>query len=297
MNVKNRNNIKINSVDIVISISMLVFAVLLVYPFWNIAIESFSPVSDMRMLSFRLFPSYLVTDAYSVVFKNRLILNTYLNTIIRTVAGTSLSLPFIIGIAYALSKKNLPFRNVITFIIMLTMFFSGGIIPTYILIRNLHMIDTLWSLILPGMLSAIHILIMRSFLMTLGNELEESAFIDGAGYFKVLMRIVIPLSKPVIATILLWNAVAHWNSWFDALLYINDNKKTVLQIVLRQILTKFSTDDLLTLLDVSNRGEVVASLESIRAATLVITILPILAIYPFAQKYFIKGVMLGSVKG
>jgi len=193
--------------------------------------------------------------------------------------------------AYPLSKKYLPNRKFWTIFIIVTMYFSGGIIPNYLLIvKYLQLKDTIWAMVLPPAVNAYPLLIVRNFFEAIPESLEESARIDGASDIRVLINIVLPLSKPVIATTALWSLVYHWNSWFDCMIYITDRSKVVLQMVLRQILIQGQIQDI---------GEVVTSAvnnETMKMATLVVSVIPIIAIYPFLQKYFVKGVMIGAVK-
>ena len=210
--------------------------------------------------------------------------------------GTLTTLLVTFTASYALSKRELPGRKFLTICFILTMFFSGGLIPTYLLIRNLGLMNTRWVLVVPVALNVYYIIITRNFLMTIDQSMEDSAIIDGAGYWTVLFRIMLPLSKPVMATIGLWAAVRHWNMWFDALIYIDEKGKQVLQLLIREMLKT---------LDLSELDEVGLDLQlqepippqSVQAVTILVTIGPIVMVYPFIQKYFVKGVMLGSVKG
>ena len=196
--------------------------------------------------------------------------------------------------AYALSKRYLPNRNFWTTILIITMFFSGGMVPEFLLIRSLGLRNTIWALVLPGAISAYNITIMRNFLMSLPDSLEESARIDGANDIQILYKIIFPLSLPILATVALWTAVGHWNAWFDSMIYITKPEKQVLQVTLRRIVLE-GTNQLVTMY-----GEEVnqkQTSETIKAAVTMVTTLPILMVYPFIQKYFVKGVMIGSVKG
>ena len=229
---------------------------------------------------------------------NRYIWLGYKNTLIRTVAGTVLQLFFTSMGAYVLSKKFFPHRTFWTFFIVFTMFFSGGLIPTYLVVKNLGLLDTYAAMILPGFISAYNMVIMRNYFQSLPEEIEESCLIDGAGRFRIFMQIVLPLSKPILATVALWLVVGHWNSWFDVLIYISDDTKFTLQIVLRRIIITGSKE----ILDTSaaaNAAEMesVVSSEGLKAACIFVTTLPILCAYPFVQKFFVKGIMIGSLKG
>ena len=197
--------------------------------------------------------------------------------------------------AYVLSRKNVLFNGVITFIIMFTMFFSGGMIPTYLLVNNLGLTNTYWALILPTAISTYNMIIMRTGFAAIPESLEESAKIDGASHFTILFKIVIPLAKPTMAVIVLYYAVACWNSWFNAMIYLQKRRDLQpLQLILRGILIENDTSNMQD----GNVGQDTESIaESIKYAVIVVATLPILAIYPFLQKYFIKGIMIGAVKG
>lgn len=289
---------KLSLFDILNVTGFILFSVLVIYPFWQTIVLSFSDANASSSLGVHLWPDRWITDAYEFVFSYGNIMKAYVNTIIRTVAGTILIVTFTVLAAYPLSKKELPYRNFFTIFFLIAMFFSGGIIPDYLLVKNLGLLDNSLSLILPSAVNVFFIIIMRNYFMTIDKGIEESAIIDGANYFQILTKIILPISKPVIATVALWAAVYHWNEWFHALVYIQDDAKTVLQIVVR---------DMLTAMDLSNNqnaqvggGGMSSSellLSNVRAATVIISIGPIVLIYPFVQKYFIKGIMIGSLKG
>jgi len=280
--------------DIFLYSCMVIFSIAIIYPFWNMFLLSFMNATEASTLGLHIWNKEWITDAYRFAFKDQLIIRAYANTIFKTLANTSLLLFFTLLTAYPLSKKNLPFRKVITIYFLITLFFSGGLIPYFLLIRSLGLFDNMLVLIVPGIISAFNIIIMRNFLMSLDVALEESAFIDGAGYFRILFQILMPVSKPVIATIALWTLVENWNSWYDALLYIRSDSKTVLQLILRRLLVGQSIliNQLAEL-----RGAQRIITVNVRAAITIVTIGPIVLAYPFLQKYFIKGIMLGSLKG
>ncbi|EKN65196.1 binding-protein-dependent transport system inner membrane protein [Neobacillus bataviensis LMG 21833] len=287
---------KISLFDILNVSGYILFSIIVLYPFWQTIVLSFSDAKASSSLGVHLWPDRWITDAYEYVFSYGNVMKAYVNTIIRTVAGTFLIVGFTILAAYPLSKKDLPFRNVFTVFFLIAMFFSGGMIPDYLLVKNLGLLDNSLSLILPSAVNVFFIIIMRNYFMTIDKGVEESAIIDGANYFQILMKIIIPISKPVIATVALWAAVYHWNEWFHALVYIQDDSKTVLQIVVR---------DMLTAMDMTQNAQMGGGgmstsqllLSNVRAATVIISIGPIVLIYPFVQKYFIKGIMIGSLKG
>ncbi|WP_136604436.1 carbohydrate ABC transporter permease [Paenibacillus dokdonensis] len=272
-----------------------VLSIAILYPFWQTVILSFSDPSSASSLGVHLWPEKWIPDAYRFVFSYQDIAAAYFNTILRTVIGTVIIVCTTLLVAYPLSKKDLPYRNYFTIFFLIAMFFSGGMIPEYLLIKNLGLLDNRLALILPGAVNVFSIIIMRNYLMTIEKGLEESALMDGAGYFTILTKIIVPLSKPVIATVALWAAVGHWNAWFDAMIYIRDPSKTVLQMVVRQMMVDMD----LSQTQFGGGGMTNANLllSNVRAATVMISIGPIILIYPFAQKYFIKGIMIGSLKG
>ena len=201
--------------------------------------------------------------------------------------------------AYVLSKKFFPHRTFWTLFFVFTMFFSGGLIPNYLLVKELGLLNTYTSMILPGLISAYNMVIIRNYFQSIPEDIEESCLIDGAGRFRIFLQFILPLSKPILATVALWLAVGHWNSWFDVLLYIQeDTNKFTLQIILRRIILTGSKE----ILDTSaaaNAAEMesIVSSEGLKAACIYVTTLPILCAYPFVQKFFVKGIMIGSLKG
>lgn len=264
------------------------------YPFLYILSISLSTAAEASREGFHLYPRAVSFASYRMVLNNPAILSGFMNTLLRTVMGTVITLFATCLAAYPLSRKEMPHRSMFTFIILFTMLFAGGMVPKYLLIKKLGLINTVWSLILPMMVTAFNVIIVKNFFQSLPESLAESAKIDGAGEFTILTRIYMPLSKPVLATVALWTAVMHWNSWFDALLYITDEKKQVLQVMLQRIVIESSTQ--LMELGVTDASVVQFTAETIKAATIIVTILPIICVYPFLQKYFVKGVLLGGVK-
>lgn len=275
---------------------MVIFAFLVIYPFWDLFLLSFSDQLGSSSLGFKFWNSSWHTDAYSFIFKNNKIYIAYYNTIYRTVIGTVLSLIVVLLAAYPLSKKNLPFRNYITIFFLIPMFFSGGLIPTYLLIRSLNLLDKRWVLIIPTLMNIFNMIIVRNFIMAMDNELEEAAHIDGASYFTILWVIVAPLSKAVLATVALWTMVGHWNSWFDALIYTRRENLIVLQILVRRMIM-MQIDDTQSLQAFERMRQTRIPTAAVRASTIIVTIGPIVVAYPFLQKHFVKGIMIGSLKG
>lgn len=278
---------------IIVFISLFCISVL--YPFIHVLAVSLSTPSEAMRPGIHLYPKEFSWAAYEQAIQTKGIWLGYYNTIFRTVVGTLLSLLTMTMGAYALSKKYLPHRTFYTLFIVVTMFFSGGLIPMFLLVKNLGLYDTSWALIIPGLINTFYMLIMRNFFLGMPQELEDSAKMDGAHDFQILFRIILPISKPILATIGLWLAVHYWNEWFQGLIYIQDQSKLVLQIYLRRLIVENSDLEMRQLMDQASDQEVVA--ESLKAAVLMIATLPILVVYPFIQKYFVKGALVGSIKG
>lgn len=277
-------------------IFMLCMIVITLYPLLYVVFASMSDSNElMKHSGLLLKPVGFSWAAYKAVFKNPNILQGYKNTIIVLISSVTVSMFLTCLAAYVLSRKNVLFNGVITFIIMFTMFFSGGMIPTYLLVNNLGLTNTYWALILPTAISTYNMIIMRTGFAAIPDSLEESAKIDGANHFTILFKIVIPLAKPTMAVIVLYYAVACWNSWFNAMIYLQKRRDLQpLQLILRGILIENDTSNMQD----GNVGQDTESIaESIKYAVIVVATLPILAIYPFLQKYFIKGIMIGAVKG
>ncbi len=271
---------------------MVVLCVTTLYPFLFLLASSFSSL-DMAANGLSLMPRGFTWENYRRVLGNPLIGIGYRNTIVRTALGTGLSLLVTFALAYPLSKKTFPNKNFWTGLIVFTMFFSGGLIPTYLLVTKLHLRDTVWALVLPELVSAYNFVIVRNYMQTIPVSLEESARIDGANDIVILFRIILPVCKPIIATIALWVAVWHWNAWFDSMIYISSAGGQVIQLVMRRIVLEGS-DEMTQMLA---RATEVMTPEGLKAATIIVTTLPILCVYPSIQKYFVKGVMMGSLKG
>ena len=277
-------------------ILMFVLMVVTLYPLLYVLFASLSDASKLMQHSGLLFkPLGLNLSSYKIVIQDRQILSGYMNTIIVVVAGVLISMVLTIIGVYTLSRKNLYWGKMISMIVIIPMFFSGGLIPFYLLVKNLGMLDSLWALILPTALSTYNMMIMRTALAGVPKALEEAAEIDGANPLVVLFRILIPLTIPTIAVLILYYAVANWNSWFNAMLFLPKAKeKWPLQLVLRNLLIQNQTDDLTSGVAAADKFSVS---ETIKYATIIVSTLPILCLYPFLQKYFLKGVMVGSVKG
>lgn len=278
------------------TVFLSLLALVMLYPFWETVVVSLMPPDQAVSWGLKVFPRTVRWEAYKVAFSSKLIRYGYANTVLRTVVGTAITVFLSFCTAYPLAKRQLPARGLLTTFYIIPMFFQGGLIPSYLLVRSLGMLNTRWALIVPVLLGTYNVLIMRNFIMSIPESVEESATIDGASFFRILMALIIPLSVPIMATIALWVAVNHWNAWFDAMIYIRDETKTVLQLVLRRVLIDQDTTAMGESSDSVTRGEAVVPV-SVQAATVIISIGPILLSYPFAQRYFVKGIMVGSLKG
>jgi putative aldouronate transport system permease protein len=272
---------------------MLVLCAVTLYPFLYVAFASFSDATSLlQHRGIMLRPAGFDLSAYKAVFLNPMIMKGYENTLIYVVLGTTINLLMTAIGAYVLSRPNLYFKNIIMFFIVVTMVFHGGLIPSYLLVYNLGMMNTMWAVLIPGAINTFNMIIMRTSFQGIPVSLEESARIDGAGDWKILFRIVIPLSMPVIAVMILWYAVGHWNSYFSALIYLRNREAYPLQLVLREILISNDTDSMMT----GGGDDKYAIGETIKYAAIMVSTLPIICLYPFLQKYFVQGVLIGAIK-
>jgi len=278
--------------DIAIAIIMILVGFATLYPFWYLLSLSMTS-SSVPNTEIYLIPPKFDFTAYWRVLTNPDIGIGFYNTIYRTVFGTAMTVAATVLLAYPLSKKDMPFKTLITGLIVFTMYFSGGLIPTYLLVRDLGLMENRLALMLPGLISAFHLIIVRNFFAGLPDALEESAKLDGANDFVILFRIIMPLSMAIIATLTLWTAVGHWNAWFDALVYVQNSQKQVLQNVMRRIVLEGIGNDIAGI----DETTVYINPENLKAATIMVTTIPIIMVYPFLQKYFVKGVLVGSLKG
>ncbi len=269
---------------------LLAFSACVVLPFLNIISVSFSDKQAVLSGKVTLWPVGFNTSSYAKVMQNDYFFRAYGNTLFVVAVGTSLSMLLTIMAAFIISRPDLPGKKIITFAITLTMWFSGGMIPLFLVIRKIGLYDSLFALILPSAVSAYNVVVMRSFFDTLPPSLEESAQLDGANDVIVLFKILTPLCLPSIATVTLWVAVAYWNAYTPALLYLSTRSKFTLQLVLRDIVFNNTIAQYMD-------GTVDVVSESLIYANIILTMLPIMLLYPFLQKYFIKGVMIGAVKG
>jgi putative aldouronate transport system permease protein len=273
---------------------LILCSLITLFPFVYILATSLAPLSQVLRGGLILWPEGITWDAYYTILTNRLFVGSLWITVIITVVGTFVNLLFTSFMAYPLAKKRLKGRSVILFLVLFTMLFSGGIIPSYLIVKSLGLLNSVWSLILPGAISAFNLIIMKNFFQSIPEELEESARIDGCKNLGVLFRIVLPLSMPALATFTLFYAVGHWNSFFSAVLYITKSNLWPIQVVLRQMIIQGSTQEFQEAL-ANTEKQILPG--TIKMAAIMVATIPILFVYPFLQKHFAKGVLLGSVKG
>lgn len=281
---------------LLVSIILIAVTAFISYTLLFVLSASFSDPDLVLKGKVVLLPKGFTLNAYAEVFKNAKIWQGYLNTIILTVVGTVVNVAMTLIAAYPLSRKDLPARNIVTLFFVFTMYFSGGLVPTYLLVRSLGIVDSVWVLVLPGAIAVYNLIVARTFFeSSIPVEIYEAADIDGCGNMAMFWRIVLPLSPAIIAILILYYAVAHWNSFFSALIYIRSAEKYPLQLILREILLMNQTEDMGT--NQVGQGEKILLAESIKYSVIVVSSVPVLLMYPFVQKYFVKGVMIGAIKG
>lgn len=268
------------------SVILIAFCAIIVVPLWMVVLTSFSPDSVAAAEGFVLWPQGFDLGSYRRVFASHGYMTGFFNSIIVTVSATLISLALTTTMAYALAQKELVWRKMFMNAVLFTMLVSGGMVPSYLVVKNLGMIDSYTSLIIPGAISAYNLILMRNYFQSLPESLIESARLDGCTEMGVLIRIVLPISLPIIAAITLFYCVSHWNSYFDVILYINNSDRYTLQVLLRQLIFENASD-----------AGVTVQYNNFKMAVMLLAMLPILVLYPFIQKHFISGIMLGSVKG
>ncbi|NMM53549.1 carbohydrate ABC transporter permease [Paenibacillus aquistagni] len=283
--------------NVVNYVLLSLICIVVLYPLLFVLSASVSNPETVLRGEMWLIPKEFNLDSYTKIFQNKDILMGYGNTILYTAMGTALNLVMTVCAAYPLSRKDFAGRGLITGLIVFTMFFSGGLIPTYLLIKNLNMLDTFWVMIIPNAVSVWNIIIMRTFFQqSIPGEIQEAAMIDGSSHFQTLFRVVLPLSMPIIAVMVLFYAVGHWNAYFNALIYLSSKDKFPLQLILRELLVQSDSGDFIKL--TSEAGvRLKMSMEGLKYAVLVVANLPMLILYPFLQRYFVKGIMIGALKG
>lgn len=283
--------------NVMIYIILSLVAVIVLYPLLFVLSASFSDPQAVLRGEMLLWPKGVNLNSYAKIFQNQDILTGYSNTLLYTSIGTLINLVMTVLGAYPLSRKDFVGKNAIMALFVFTMFFGGGLIPTYLLIKDLGMLNTFWVMVLPNAVSIWNIIIMRTFFQqSIPYELQEAATIDGCSNIQILTRIILPLSMPIIAVMILFYAVGHWNAFFNALLYLSDKDKFPLQLILREILIQGQTNDMVKM-STESAIKQQREVEGIKYAVLVVANIPVLILYPFLQRYFVKGVMIGAIKG
>lgn len=282
------------------TILLTIFSLSFILPFYLMAVASFTPEAEIVKSGFTLIPKSFTLFAYEYLFStSSQFVQAFKITGILTIVGTANTLFWTSMGAYVLSRKYLPYRNILTIFVFITMLFNGGLIPWFLIVKGLGMMNTLWALFIPGTISVWNMIIMRNFFMSLPESLEESAKLDGATDFVVYFRIILPLSMPIIATMIVYMAVGYWNEWYSALIFITTKQDlSTLQLLLRRVLTSAQVA-------ISSRGGrklvnqagTLTPSESLKMASVMVATVPILVVYPFLQKHFVKGIIIGSIKG
>jgi putative aldouronate transport system permease protein len=281
-----------------INITLLaIISLIVLYPLLYVLSASISNPAAVLNGDMWLLPKEITFAGYSKVLENKELLNSYGNTIFYTVLGTAINLVMTVMAAYPLSKRDLRGRNLLMAIMVFTMFFGGGLVPTYMVVKELGMTNTFWALVIPSAVSVYNIIIMRTFFQSsIPNEIQEAAAIDGCSEMRILRTIVLPLSMPILAVMTLFYSVGHWNAYFNALIYLTDRAYYPLQLILREILIQGQMEEMVNAGD-SSHAKTLMDQEAVKYAVVVVANLPILMLYPFLQKYFVKGVMIGAIKG
>lgn len=291
-------------INIIVYPGILLAALITFYPFLYIFSASLSDPAALMKGEVWVFPKGLDIGSYKLVINNKSLWTSYYNTLWYTVVGTSLNVLFTLIAAYPLSRRKFFARNFFMFLIIVTMYFGGGLIPGFLVVYNLGLFNTRWAIILPALLSSWNLIICRTFIQTnIPEELLESARIEGCSEFRMIKSIVLPLSMPIVAVLIIFYGVGHWNSFFSALIYLRDENLFPLQVFLRRLLIQYSAGNIMKEMNSATAGSYeraalafIASMQ-VKYVVIMVSIIPILCIYPFLQKYFIKGVMIGSLKG
>lgn len=288
----NKKKIKIYAFDVINFLWMGVFCLCCIYPIYYVLVGSFNQGADYNKGGVYLIPRIFTFENYSIVLKETKMWHSYLVTFGRTILGTITSVVYTSVVAYAMSRNNLKFKKVFYYLNIFTMFFGGGLVPYFLIIKSLRLYDSFWVYIIPGLYSVYNMIVMSSFFKSISNELHEAAVVDGAGEFRIWWQIYLPLSKPVLATVALWAAVGHWNSYFDTMIYTaNENLQTLQYFLLKAISSSTMTEGMPS--DMLER----ISPRTISLAAIIISIIPVLFFFPFVRKNFQSGIMIGSLKG
>jgi putative aldouronate transport system permease protein len=284
---------RVETLDIFNTTLLVLFGLAVLFPFYNAFVTSIVPQADFTRNPFILFPKRVISESYLYVLYSQRVWSGYIVTLLVVLIGVPYNLFMTLTMAYALSRRKFLGMNAIMNMIIFTMFFGGGLIPYYLLVKNLGLRDSIFAMIIPYGLNAFYMLICRNFFRTLPASLEESAYMDGANELRILWSIILPLSKPVIATVALFYAVDRWNEWWNGLLFIRDLDRQPLQLVLRNIISTIQSSDA-NGVPFAIRSVVFS--EGVKMASIFVTMLPIMLVYPFLQKFFMKGILIGAIK-
>lgn len=284
---------KISLLDIIVYLILIALSITIIYPMLNVVAISFSDNFNVMARTVTIFPKGFNLDAFNYIAEDGKVFRAFGYTVYYTAFGVLINVLMTSLMAYPLSKKDLIGRKFYIKMVMFTMFFSGGMIPSFLLVKELHMLDTVWSLVIPGAIVTMYLLVMITFFQSIPDSLYEAAYLDGASEMQVFIKIAMPLSKASLASIALFNFRSYWNTYYTPMLYLNDKKKFPLQLILRSMLLEGEQ----TTGTSPIKEELLITPTSVKYATIVLTMLPVMIVYPFAQKYFVKGVMIGSVKG
>jgi len=283
-------------VDICIYAFLIVCALLVVIPFYSMLLISVAQYADALSGGIYLWPKSFTLENYSRIFSDSKLISSIWVSTRNVLTGTAMSLTITVFAAYALYKKNVPFRRAMFYFCIFTMYFGGGLIPWYLVLKSLGFVDNVWVMTVPNILSTFNMILLRNYFLSIPESLEESAKLDGAGEFVIMWRIIVPVSAPIMATIALFYAVGYWNEWWNAMLFIQNQKLIPLALLLRRIVIENSMDLGNAMANAKRANLIKVHTRSIQMATITVATLPILCVYPFLQKYFTKGIMLGSIK-
>ena len=282
--------------DITLVVISILIILVIAYPLYFVVIASFSQPEAVLGGKLRFLPVGFNLESYQMVLTEPKVWTGYRNTILYTVLGTCINLVLTTLAAYPLSRKDMPFRGLLTFVASFTMLFGGGMIPVYLVVRGLKLTDSIWAMVIPNALATYNMLVMKNYFQSsIPEEVQEAAAIDGCDHFGTLIRVVLPLSAPIMAVIVLFYAVGHWNAFFNAIIYLRNQDLFPLQVVLRDILLQNSLEAVGG--DLTGMYEKVMRGESMKYALIIVASAPVIMLYPFVQKYFVKGVMVGAIKG
>lgn len=297
--VKMKQSAASRTFDILNAVFMVTFCITILLPFWDVVVRSFSRAQDISYMHINLFPKVWTLDAYKYCFQDNEIITAFLISVLRTVIGTMVHAVVCCMAAYSLTRTDMPFRKFITAVLLIPMFFSAGMIPAYLNMKRLGLLNNFMVYVLPTGFSIYNTIIIRNYFFSIDKGMEEAASIDGASQVRIFTSIIMPLSKPVIATVALWQMVGQWNAWFDNMVYCRRSASlTTLQYLLRRMLDSLTASTSTGASGVEAIGALVdTNPDTIKAATTILVVLPIVAVYPFLQKYFVQGIMVDAVKG